>query len=299
MQTTAGWEKFAHNPVLGGNYGTCFDICVLREGGKYRMWFSWRPRQSIALTESHDGIHWSEPQIVLGPNPASGWEDDINRPVVVKRPNGYHLWYTGQAKGHSWLGYATSRDGKTWTRRSDKPVLSPEKPWEKEAIMSPHVLWEEKEHLYKLWYSGGEQYEPNAIGYATSVDGLHWNKADANPIFTGDPQNRWENNRVAGCQVIHDRDWYYMFYIGYRDIDHAQIGVARSRDGIGQWERHPDNPIIRPGQGQWDHDACYKPYALFDGKQWRLWYNGRQGDKEQIGSAFHKGKDLGFDRHSK
>ena len=68
-----------------------------------------------------------------------------------------------------------------------------------------------------------------------------------------------------------------MFYIGFRDEAHAQIGLARSRDGITDWQRHPANPIIRPGEGQWDHDACYKPYAIFDGQKWLLWYNGRHG----------------------
>ena len=43
-----------------------------------------------------------------------------------------------------------------------------------------------------------------------------------------------------------------MFYIGFRDRDHAQIGLARSKDGITGWERHPANPIIRPGVGKWD-----------------------------------------------
>ena len=51
---------------------------------------------------------------------------------------------------------------------SDKPVLVPERPWEKVAVMCPHVLWDEQAKLYRMWYSGGEQEEPNAIGYATS-----------------------------------------------------------------------------------------------------------------------------------
>ena len=32
MEATAGWAKHEGNPVLGGNYGTCFDIAVLRDG---------------------------------------------------------------------------------------------------------------------------------------------------------------------------------------------------------------------------------------------------------------------------
>lgn len=57
-ETDAGWVKYKGNPVLGGQYGTCFDICVLREMGKFRMWVSWRPKKSVAITESADGVHW-------------------------------------------------------------------------------------------------------------------------------------------------------------------------------------------------------------------------------------------------
>ena len=60
-----GWVKYEHNPVMGSKYGTCFDISVLKEAGAYRMWLSWRPKQSIALVESKDGYHWSEPPRVL------------------------------------------------------------------------------------------------------------------------------------------------------------------------------------------------------------------------------------------
>jgi predicted GH43/DUF377 family glycosyl hydrolase len=280
--------------VLGGKLGTCFDVAVLRDGARYRMWFSWRPKKSVALTESEDGIHWSEPVIVLAPNPATKWEEDLNRPVVVKRGEEYHLWYTGQAGEKSWIGYATSPDGVHWNRMSRQPVLAAEAPWEKVAVMCPHVLWDEKTGRFRMWYSGGEQYEPDAIGYATSRDGLVWSKHPANPVFKSDPAIEWEKHKVTACQVVREGDWNVMFYIGFRDVDHAQIGIARSRDGITGWERLPANPIIRPGENKWDHDACYKPVAIFDGARWLLWYNGRHGGVEQIGLALHDGRDLGF-----
>jgi predicted GH43/DUF377 family glycosyl hydrolase len=293
-ETTAGWSKSPKSPVLGGDLGTCFDISVLKEDDAYRMWFSWRPRKSIALVESQDGISWSRPSIVLGPNDKTDWEADINRPVVIKHGGLYQMWYTGQAQGKSWIGYATSEDGKSWHRRSDKPVLSADKPWEKAAVMCPHVLFDDQAGLYRMWYSGGEQYEPDAIGYATSQDGLAWIKPGDNPVFQPDPSSPWEKDRVTACQVIRQGDGYLMFYIGFRDRDHAQIGLARSKDGVTGWERHPSNPIISPGSGQWDQDAVYKPYAIFDGRKWLLWYNGRRGGVEQIGLATHEGEDLGF-----
>ena len=293
-QTAAGWVKYAGNPVLGGDLGTCFDVSVLKETEVYRMWFSWRPKKSIALVESKDGMEWSKPLIVLGPNEKTDWEKDLNRPVVIKHGGRYHMWYTGQARGRSWIGYATSQDGQTWQRVSARPVLAADKPWEKVAVMCPHVSYDSEAKLFRMWYSGGEQYEPNAIGYATSLDGIQWVKCESNPVFKPDPNNAWERDRVTGCQVIRLRDWYVVFYIGFRDERRAQIGIARSRDGITGWARHAANPIIRPGKGSWDHDAVYKPYAIFDGRQWLLWYNGRKGGLEQIGLALHPGEDLGF-----
>ncbi len=294
-QTAGGWVKYDGNPVLGGSYGTCFDVCVLKEGDTYRMWLSWRPQRSIALVESADGLHWSgPPRVVLGPRQETGWEDDVNRPVVLKRNDGYHMWYTGQAKGRSAIGYAISPDGVNWNRVSDRPVLTAEVPWEKVAVMCPHVLWDKRARLFRMWYSGGEQNEPDAIGYASSPDGYRWTKHPANPIFKPEPGFEWEKHKVTACQVERMGDWYIMFYIGFRDEPHAQIGLARSKDGLTHWERHPANPIIRPGAGQWDHDACYKPYAVFDGKKWLLWYNGRHGALEQIGVARHDEPDLGF-----
>ena len=43
------------------------------------------------------------------------------------------------------------------------------------------------------------------------------------------------------------------------------------------WQRRRANPIIRPGKDQWDRDAVNKPYAIYDGKQWLFWCNGRKG----------------------
>lgn len=294
--TAGGWIKHRENPVLGGELGTCFDVCAIKEGERYRMWFSWRPRQSIALVESTDGVHWSEPVIVLGPNPQTQWEADINRPAIAKRADGFHLFYTGQANGHSWIGHATSADGRTWIRAGKQPVLSPEQPWEKVAVMCPDVVWDEQAGRFRMWYSAGEQHEPDAIGYATSPDGNAWTKHEANPVFKAEPARPWEQHKVTGCQVLRRGDWHYMFYIGFFDVRRAQIGLARSRDGITGWERHPANPIISPSPGRWDADACYKPFAIFDaaGKRWMLWYNGRTGGTEQIGLGTHEGEDLGF-----
>ena len=63
-----------------------------------------------------------------------------------------------------------------------------------------------------MWYSAGEQYEPNAIGYAESSDGISWKKYAENPIFQADPKIEWEKHKAAGCQVFQKDGYFYMFY---------------------------------------------------------------------------------------
>lgn len=293
-ETSGGWIKYANNPILGGDLGTIFDVSVLKtEEGIYRMYCSWRPQKSIALSESSDGYVWSEPVICLRFNDNSHWEKNVNRPVILRNNGLYHMWYTGQTEDSSRIGYAVSNDGRSWERASDCPVLLPDTPWEKVAVMCPHVIWDEQEKLYKMWYSGGEQYEPDAIGYATSPDGLSWTKYTGNPVFINNEANEWEQYKVTACQVIKRSTDYLMFYIGFRNIDYAQIGMARSKNGITGWERYEDNPVIKPGNG-WDSSAVYKPFAMSESNCWVLYYNGRRDDHEQIGCAVHDGPDLGF-----
>lgn len=294
-EATGKWVKYENNPVLGGgDLGTVFDICVLKDSDSYKMYSSWRPQKSIALSTSKDGKNWSAPQIVLPPVEGSSWEADMNRPVVVYKDGLYHMWYTGQNGGKSWIGYAISKDGYNFERQSKEPVLSAEQPWEKVAVMCPHVIWDKHENIFKMWYSGGEQYEPDAIGYATSKDGLHWTKWDKNPIFKADPAQSWEQHKVTACQVIERENDYLMFYIGFYDINFAQIGMARSKDGINDWERYSENPIISPTEGGWDASATYKPFAIQEKDCWMLWYNGRNEHLEQIGLAIYDNHDLNF-----
>jgi sucrose-6-phosphate hydrolase SacC (GH32 family) len=147
-----------------------------------------------------------------------------------------------------------------------------------------------------MWYSGGETYEPDAIGYATSKDGIKWDKHPANPIFTPDDEKLYEQDKVTACQVIKRDGWYLMFYIGFEDVDTSRICIARSPDGITRWERNQYNPIISSTLDEWDGDGCYKPFAVWNAEQdqWLLWYNGRKAAPEYIGLVTHKGYDLGF-----
>lgn len=303
--TRGGWIKEKNNPVFGEGYGVCFDVSIIKENAQFKMWFSWRTEASIGFTESEDGIHWKEPIVVLSPLESSSWEaDEVNRPSVIKKDGIYRMWYSGQMcpyreDGRSVIGYAESSDGKGWKRISDEPVMEPNQEWEKPSIMCPHVIYDEQENLYKMWYSAGCNHEPDAIGYATSKSGINWIKYYGNPILEKEPKNVWEQHKVCACHVLRYKDYYYMFYVGHMHEERASIGIAKSRDGIHEWKKHPENPIIAPDEGTWDSLSVYKPFVLRENNRWMLWYNGARFDEEmwadeKIGLAYHEQEDLGF-----
>ncbi|HOR96888.1 MAG TPA: hypothetical protein PLZ74_00775 [Kiritimatiellia bacterium] len=292
------WEKYAGNPVLGNaKLGTCFDVNVVTNGpAPYTMYFSWRPKKAIALVRSDDALSWTqEPEICLEADPTSGWEDDLNRSCTVFKDGKWHMWYTGQAKGGSKIGYATSADGMKFVRVRKDPVMVPENDFEKKSVMNPYVRWDAQRGVWRMWYAAGETYEPNVLCYAESKDGVDWKKWEKNPMFGKGAAESWDRDRVGGCEThpLPDGRWA-MFYIGYSDIDTARIGCAISPDGVSDWKRIAQNPIIAPDLCTWDASACYKPSVLRDEKnnRWMLWYNGRNGWSEYVGMALHEGLDL-------
>jgi predicted GH43/DUF377 family glycosyl hydrolase len=288
MQT---FKKSLNNPIYGNaELGTIFDVLVQKEDGKFRMDFSWRPQKSLAVAFSDDGTHWGEPIITKKFDLTTGWEDNLNRNGVIHVGDTWHMWYTGQARGYSFIGYATSKDGINFERASDEPVLITERQFEGASVMNPCVLYEGG--IFKMWYAAGETFEPNVLAYAESKDGIHWEKSRINPIFVKDRRNEYEQNRVGGCQVLKvDGLGYLMFYIGYKDIHTACICAALSPDGKTQWKRCVKNPLVVPEKDSWDEDSCYKPSAMYDENMggWRIWYNGRRDHDEYIGEAFMPG----------
>ena len=76
-------------------------------------------------------------------------------------------------------------------------------------------------------------------------------------------------------------------------MDHATVNLARSKNGLTDWEANVENPIVapEPAEDSWNCDAVYKPFVLYDdvNKQWLLWYNGRCGGLERIGMSSSKG----------
>lgn len=287
-ETAEGWYKYSDNPVLEDMSSSMFDPFVRKIKDTYYMLVSKRTTRTILLCESVDGICWKKRTEILFGEPNSEWETNVNRACFVVHHGYWYVWYTGQHDGKSSIGMAISKDGIHFEKYAHNPVLRPELWFECCAVMNPCVIWDEEQELFCMWYAAGENYEPDVIGYAESEDGVHWLKRQT-PVMTADPSVEYQKCKVGACDVIKLPDGRFcMAYIAYQNINVARICIAYSEDGITNWKRIPENPVLSPSKGKWDQHAVYKPSLMYDVENFVtiIWYNGRSKHSEKIGVAY-------------
>ncbi len=83
--------------------------CVLKERGRYRMWYSYRGnRYRIGYAESADGIEWTRRDAEAGIEASTtGWDSEMTAyPWVFRHGAGLHMLYNGNAYGRTGIGMA-------------------------------------------------------------------------------------------------------------------------------------------------------------------------------------------------
>lgn len=279
-----GWHKIGNAPIYGDKTtGTIFDPYAYIDNETLCICASERASGALIKLTSTDAKHWKKTSTLLKGTPGS-WEDCVNRGCIIKTDSICYLWYTGQAEGKSAIGFAKSYNGETFSRIQEGPIMIAENPFEGVSVMNPCVLWDNTHGVFKMWYSAGENYEPDVICYAESKDGVSWKK-HPNPVMLPLSKHEWEKAKLGGVSVVQDKnEEYTMYYIGYQNVDVARICYATSNDGI-HWVRPDNNLILSPSKNSWDADAVYKPsFIEYRGKQF-LFYNGRDHDDEYLGVA--------------
>lgn len=133
------------------------------------------------------------------------WDDGvILGHCVIKSGNAFKMWYGG---GHSLesgtsIGYATSTDGLHWTRYSGNPVLKGTPgAWDQLGVGVPIVL--EDGNTLRMWYLGGPGPDGGKFGYATSQDGIHWDRYPA-PVFES-AAGGWYRDAILPGTVIKEK----------------------------------------------------------------------------------------------
>jgi len=237
--TQTEWVKYPGNPVLDvGVDGTWDDYGVshpdvIFDGTKYQMWYAGRTDSSknrIGYATSIDGIVWEKyadnPVLNLGESGA--WDDEQHwGPTILFDGTKYQMWYTGDDGSKGKIGYAISSDGITWAKYTGNPVLDVGESgtWDDYGIYAPTVIFDGTK--YQMWYTGRRESQNMRIGYATSTDGINWEKYEGNPVLDVGESGTWDDYWISSPTVIFDGTKYQMWYAGRSDSNY-RIGYATS-----------------------------------------------------------------------
>lgn len=86
--------------------------CVIRDGGIYKMWYSYRGKSyRIGYAESSDGITWERKDHLVGIDVSdSGWDSEmIEYPFVFDHDGQRYMLYNGNGYGKTGIGLAVLR----------------------------------------------------------------------------------------------------------------------------------------------------------------------------------------------
>jgi hypothetical protein len=214
--------------------GNVYAPDILRSETGLRMWFGGQGRDGhdrIHLAVSTDGEQWTQRGVVLEDPSAN----HCNDPSVVEANGTLFMFYTRAGSGVTdEVAVATSTDGERWQVRGT--ALAPGKPgaWDSLAVGRPSVLF--ADGVFRMWYDGRKDLPPDApdpkapksntsqrhVGYATSRDGIHWERHSREPIYDHD---------AGGLHVLRIGGHLAMLVEGRLGTE-----AATSRDGI-HWRR--------------------------------------------------------------
>lgn len=235
---------------------------------------------------------------VPGPESVASWDDHfISASSVIydSTTSTYKMWFTGgQGPWDGGIGYATSTDGKIWTKYENNPVLQEGQndTWDDYFVAAPSVVVHD--NTYHMWYCGGSDQTISHIniGYATSSDGITWQKHESNPVLEFGPAGSWEETWIYFPYVLYDGSNFNMWYTGTEGNPQTlagwaeRIGHAMSPDGI-TWTKDANNPVLNLGiAGNWDDNLLATCSVIHTDSIYQMWYTGSKNSNNfKIGYA--------------
>ena len=294
--TQTVWTKHSDNPVFSlGPSGSWDDAWVaypfvIHDDTQFIMYYTGWPAVSplgakIGRATSDDGVNWTReitnPLITVGQN--GQWDDGsvFTGPVIFDGSE-YKMWYCGFDGSIYRSGLAISAYGSGWEKYAGNPVLDlgDSGQWDNMVIISS-VIFEDS--MYKAWYCGRESTTGIwRVGYATSEDGIIWEKYAGNPVLDIGEQGQWDDTDIQMVSVLHNNGIYEMWY-GASDGSVKRTGYATSEDGI-DWQKYSYNPILIP-ESSWETAGTEVSSVLFHDSRYKMWYSGETLSSGKIGFA--------------
>ena len=198
-------------------------------------------------------------------------------------------WVQTNNNAHIGVGWIPDGFGRAWCEDEagvgtvDTTLLSPV--FDLTGVSGATLTFDGE--TYHMWFVGTNSSEHLSIGYATSSDGITWDKEGSLPVLTDDSD--WEYPDVDTPMVIDDGETIHMWYTGgwfdAVDPDSAAIGHATSTDGMA-WERSA-SPVLSPDGTGFDGEDVLAPQVFVHEGDIKMLYAGGNGlgTQVQIGVA--------------
>jgi hypothetical protein len=221
---------------------------------------------NIVLPSSALTRNINNPIVPMGLSGSIDDEKTGPRAILKESPTSYKMWYEAvPAPNASTVGYATSTDGKTWTKQGS--VLSPSASWEGGVAgeISPNTVLVEG-GIYKMWYHSFGPDGKRRIGYATSPNGINWTK-NPNPVLDVGADGAFDDYMVTEPRVFNLGNGQYRMYYGAMRQSQQGFAVYRlmtatSANGV-NWVKQ-NTVLFGPVDSGFG--------IVKDGSQWHLWY---------------------------
>src|SRR5262245_24423406 len=190
-------SRDAANPVLEPAAPAALDSdsvddpSVVKVGSTYVMYYAASAEDgsgpAIFRVTSTDGKAWTRPAAPYAPvlegTPDAFDQNGVYGPDVLYQPEDaaapYKMYYSGLGEVFGAIGYATSTDGLTWTKRMDAgvpaPVLDHGDAGSADAFGAGDPSVMKDGTTWKMWYTGDDSNK-RRVAYATSPDGTTWSK---------------------------------------------------------------------------------------------------------------------------
>jgi predicted GH43/DUF377 family glycosyl hydrolase len=259
--------------------------------GAYHLFVNGYPgfpaANGIGYRISEDGVtyDWVSDEPLLRSEEMPNDPISIAASDVLVREDGIWVLYYFNFNSSNWprieatLGRATASDpAGPWTP-DDDPVFVPDDDtdaWDSASVSYASVI--PVEDGFVMYYIGQDRLGHEALGRATSEDGITWER-DPEPVFVPS-LDFLENDSFVVTQVIFDGERWMMAYKRSRQ----SIGIATSEDGI-IWERYTDNPILSSSDVDGINQIGYLSLIVDEDGVYTLYFEGNIGGRTQIYAA--------------
>jgi predicted GH43/DUF377 family glycosyl hydrolase len=169
-------------------------------------------RNVLGLARSADGKIWRKhPEPALTGGPRLSWDEtSVGDPYVLQAGGFLYLCYLGEDRARRQrLGFARSKDGVNWEKQLSSPILELGEAgsFDENGLGEPAVF--RANERWMMLYTGRDRREMRRMGYATSRDGIHWEKL-REPVLSG--EQGWNRAVVCDATVLERngllRIWY-------------------------------------------------------------------------------------------